>query len=258
MTGTELRFGRLLQTAFSAQAAEAARTLSRDVLLGGDVPRFSSWPERLAETVKPLVTQLYQQGITDSRRRLAGMRGGPQAAAMFRWPQRIGIPNVFGQKLKQLGVTFDLFDPLVLRAVDKATLEFCEETNETAVGNLKDAVDKLRKLLKAGLEEGKAVAVLAREVKRIFADPSRAYRIAATESSRALNGGALLNAKESGLKLKKEWLASGDACGRCLDLNGLQKELDEPFLVDGTGPYSRIMHPPLHPHCYCTWTEVLA
>lgn len=252
----ELRFGRLLQQSFSAQAAEVARTLSRAVFEGGDVPEFTYWPERLVTAVRPVVTQLYHQGITESRRRLAGLRGVPA----LRWPQRIAISNgrIFGEKLKQLGVSFDLFDPKVLRAVDRATLEFCEETNETAVEKLKDAVVKLRELLKRGLEEGKATALLAREVKRIFADPSRAYRIAATETSRALNAGALLNAKESSLKLKKEWLASGDACGQCLDLNGVQKGLDEPFLVDGTGPYARIMHPPLHPHCFCTWTEVLA
>lgn len=260
-----LRLARVLQYAFLQQAAEVARTVSPGVLHGDEEePRLEHWPEQIAAMVKPLVTQLYHQGITESRRRLAVLQGGRPAAAMFRLPQRIVLHphRTFGERkawkvLKQLGVSFDLFDPLVLRAVDKATLQFCEETNDTAVGDLKTAIKKLRKLLKMGLEEGKAIAQLAREVKRIFADPIRAYRIATTETSRAIHGGALLNAKESSLKLKKEWLASSDACERCLDLDGLQKKLDEPFLIDGTGPYARIMHPPLHPHCYCTWTEVL-
>lgn len=254
------RLGRLLQAAFVQQAAEVGWLLSPAVLTGDeDVPNLNYWPERLAQIAKPLLTQMFHQGITESRRRLAALRGGPRAAAMFRWPQRIALPlnRTFGERLKQLGVSFDLFDPLVLRAVDRAALQFCEETNDTAVGDLKTAVKRLRKLLKEGLAEGKAVAQLAREVRRIFADPSRAYRIAVTETSRAIHGGALLNAKESGLKLNKEWLASSDACERCLDLNGVQKKLDEPFVVDGAGPYSRIMHPPLHPRCFCTWTEVL-
>lgn len=245
--------GRLLQLAFRQQAAEVGRLLSPEVLHGDqEVPRLDHWPERLAEVVRPLVTQLYHQGITESRRRIHALQGGRPAAAMFRLPQRITphARHTFGEKLKQLGVSFDLFDPLVLRAVDKAALQFCEETNDTAVTDLKTAVRKLRKLLKEGLEEGKAIAQLAREVRRIFADPSRAFRIAATESSRAIHGGALLNAKESSLKLKKEWLASGDACELCQDLNGVQKELDEPFVVDGTGPYARIMTPPRHPHCF--------
>ena len=252
---------RVLRLVFRQQAAEAARTLSLATLRGdADVPRLDYWPEQLLATVRPLVVQLYQQGITESRRRLAILQGGRPVAAQFRWPQRITphIRHTFGAKLKQLGVSFDLFDPLVLRAIDKATLQFCEETNATAVGDLKTAVAKLRKLLKEGLPEGKAVAQLAHEVKRIFADPSRAWRIAATESSRAVHGGALLNAKESSLKLRKEWLASSDACHRCLELDGVQKELDEPFVVDGVGPYARIDHPPLHPHCFCSFTEVLA
>ena len=260
-SGSAHRLGRLLQLAFRQQAAEVGRLLSPGVLFGDeDAPRLEHWPELLARIVKPLMTQLYQQGITQSRHRLHALQGGRAGAAMFRLPQRIALHprHTFGEKLKQLGISFDLFDPLVLRAVDKATLAFCEETNATAVGDLEDAVKKLRELLKAGLEESKAVAQLAREVKRIFADPSRAFRIATTEASRAVHGGALLNAKESHLKLKKEWLASSDACSLCRELDGSQKELDEPFVTDGTGPYAKIMIPPRHPHCFCTWSEVLA
>ena len=256
------RLGRLLQVAFARQAAEVSRLLSPGILRSDeDLPReLEYWPERLAEMVKPLMTLLHQQGITESRQRLHALQGGRPAAAMFRFPQRITphIRHTFGARLKQLGVSFDLFDPLVLRAVDKATLQFCEETNATAVGNLKDALKKLRKLLKEGVAEGKAIAQLAREVKRIFADPSRAWTIAVSESSRSLHGGALLNARESSLKLRKEWLASASACPECLDLDGVEKELDEPFIIDGTGPYAKVMHPPRHPSCLCTWTEVLA
>lgn len=253
---TELRFSRLLQTSFQQQAAEVGRLLSSDILHGDSMPDLEHWPGQLAVAIKPLVTQIYQQGVTQSRMRLFGMRTGRP----MRLPQRIVVPNghAFGEKLKSVGISFDLFDPRVLRAVDRATMEFCEETNATAVGNLKDTIRKLRELLKHGLEEGKAVALLAREVKRIFADPARAYRIAATESARAVNAGALLNAKESGLKLKKEWISSGGSCRRCQNLDGVQKGLDEPFVIDGTGPYARVMHPPLHPHCICTWTEVMA
>ncbi len=246
------RLGQLLQIAFRQQAADAARSISAGVLHGNDPPRFEHWPERLAEIARPFMLQLYQQGITESRNRLHVLQGGRPTAAMFRPPQRItpGMRRTFGERLKQLGASFDLFDPLVLRAVDKATLRFCEETNDTVVGDLKEAIKKLRKLLKEGLAEGKAIAQLALEVKRIFADPSRAWRIAATEASRAVHGGALLNAKESSLKLKKEWLASSDACELCQEINGLQKELDEPFVIEGTGVYARIMTPPRHPHCF--------
>ena len=224
--------------------------------------------EQLAGILKPTMTQLFHQGIVESRRRLAGLQGSGGTSASAPVQGIVVQPRYtfgeFGRGLvnwrkqrKQLGVSFDLFDPRVLRAVDKATLSFCEETNDTATTDLKEAIRKLRQLLKAGLEKGKAVAQLAREVKRIFADPARAFRIATTETSRAVHAGALYNAKESSLKLKKEWLAGSASCPLCLDLDGVQKELDEPFLVDGTGPYARIMHPPRHPHCACSWTEVI-
>lgn len=252
--------GRLLRLAFRQQAAEVGRVLSPKVLHGGqDSPRLEYWPERLAAVVKPLIVQLYQQGITQSRRRLAALQGGKLARVMLPYPSRVSVHprHTFGEKAKQLGVSFDLFDPLVLRAVDRATLQFCEETNATAVTDLKTAIRKLRVLLKGGLEEGKAIAQLAREVKRIFSDPSRAFRIATTEASRAVHGGALLNAKESSLKLRKEWLASSDACDSgigpngegCAGLDGKQVDLDKPFWVDPKGgAYSVVQHPPLHPH----------
>lgn len=268
------QMGRILDAAFRRQAAEVARLLSHRTLneRGNDSlkQQLDHWPEYLAAVVKPLMVQLYQQGITESRRRLAVLQGGRVGAALYRKPQRISFhpDQTFGERIekavrlreyrKQLGISFDLFDPLVLRAVDKATLQFCEETNATAIGDLTTAIRKLRKLLKEGLEQGKAIAQLAREVKRIFTDPSRAFRIATTETSRAIHGGALLNAKESNLSLRKEWLASSDACELCLELNGVQKDLDEPFIVDGTGPYANIMHPPRHPHCFCVMQEVLA
>ena len=260
------RLGRLLALAFAQQAAEVGRRLDSSILEGeGDLPGLEHWVEQLAGILKPTVTQLFHQGIVESRRRLAGLQGSggmsssaPIQGIVVRPRHTFGESRVDWRKQrKQLGTSFDLFDPRVLRAVDRATLSFCEETNDTATTDLKEAIRKLRQLLRAGLEKGKAIAQLAREVKRIFADPARAYRIAVSETSRAVHAGALYNAKESSLKLKKEWLASLASCPLCLDLNGVQKELDEPFLVDGTGPYARIMHPPRHPHCACSWTEVI-
>lgn len=255
------RLARHLQAAYIQQAGDVARRVGADVLDGnGKIPDMEHWVEHLAGVLRPTVTQYFHQGIVESRRRLAALQGGRAGAAMVRLPHR-AVPHArhtFGERQKQLGVSFDLFDPRVLRAVDRATLQFCEETNATAVGNLKEAIRKLRALLKQGLEKSKAIAALAQEIKRIFADPARAFRIATTETSRAIHAGALFNAQESNLRLKKEWLASADACPFCLDLDGEQRELDEPFLVEGTGPYARVMHPPLHPHCFCTFTEVLA
>ena len=111
------RLGRLLQIAFARQAVEVGRLLSPGILRGDlELPReLEYWPERLAEMAKPLMTLMYQQGIAESRQRLHALQGGRSAVAMFRSPQRITphIRHTFGERLKQLGVSFDLFDPLV-------------------------------------------------------------------------------------------------------------------------------------------------
>jgi uncharacterized protein YoaH (UPF0181 family) len=252
------RLDRILRIAFAQQAAEVGRRLGPSILDGdGTVPGMDHWIDHLAAMLKPTMTQLFQQGIVESRRRIAALGGAPAAA--YRPPQRIIIPHRFVHTRKQLGVSFDLFDPRVLRAVDNATFQFCEETNETATTDLKEAIRKLRALLKRGLEKGKAIAQLAMEIKRIFSDQARAFRIATTETSRAVHGGALYNAMESSLRLKKSWLASSDACDACWELAEKEPiELDEPFVVDGTGLYARIMHPPRHPHCFCTMSEILS
>jgi hypothetical protein len=153
---------------------------------------------------------------------------------------------------------FDLYDPRILDAVDQAALKFCRETNDTATVDLREATTRLRKLLKEGLPKGQAVRYLARKVRDIYADPFRAQRIVATEVPRALHGGRFLTAKESGLVTHKSWLASTDACERCLDLDSKVVALAEPFWVDPKGgPYAVVLYPPLHPFCMCDWEEEL-
>jgi hypothetical protein len=135
---------------------------------------------------------------------------------------------------------------------------FCRETMETATLEATEAVSQLRVEMREGLTRGEAQRKLTERVFGIFADPMRAFRIATTESSRAMHSGQLMSARASGVVQKKEWLASPDACPRCLELNGVQKNLDEPFWVDSKGgPYAVVMHPPLHPHCFCDQTDVL-
>ena len=159
-----------------------------------------------------------------------------------------------GPTLPPLVVSFDRNTTSRLRdAVDAAALRFCTETNETATRELKQAVEALRRLLKRGLGQDVAVAVLAKKVQRIFNDPYRAYRIAATESVRAVAGGQLLAAEDSGVVRGKRWLRSADPCELCKSISTRKVfKLDEPFYVDPKGgTYSVCKTPPLHPHCQC-------
>jgi hypothetical protein len=142
--------------------------------------------------------------------------------------------------------------PAALAAVDALTFQFCKETTDTATKELDEALEQLRELLRKGLKRGEAVALLARKVGKIFADPGRSYRIAATESARAYNAGHLGAIKDGGYR-KKVWIYSLGGCERCKKLGGRVRLLGTPFWVNPEGgPYAVVDHPPLHPHCRCT------
>lgn len=154
-------------------------------------------------------------------------------------------------------IAFGLFNPRVIEAVDRLTFDFCEATNQTSTKRLADALASLRQELADGLGEGEVYARLTRRVKAIFNDPYRAPMIATTESSRAMHAGQFMVAADSGIVRGKRWLASSDACPLCLGLNGKEVGLHEVFAVVGSGPYSKVPYPPAHPHCMCTWEEVI-
>lgn len=154
-----------------------------------------------------------------------------------------------------IGFDFDLFNPRVLRAVDALTMAFCTDTFLTASLAIRDAQEATRQLLRDGLPKGAAVELLARQVRMIFADPKRAFTIAATEGSRAVHGGQMAAAQEAGVE-RHSWLVSADACEHCLKLDGKTVKIGEPFWVNPKGgPYAVVLHPPLHPHCFCSVTE---
>lgn len=169
-----------------------------------------------------------------------------------------GVPAGASTQTERQLFDFDLFSPRVLDAVDQAAMRFCRETMDTATVDAREAVEQVRRLMREGLPRGDAIQVLAKRTREVFADPARAFRIATTEASRAMHAGQQFAAKESGVVWGMQWLASSDACENCLELDGKQVKLGEPFiLLPGGGPYSVIWHPPLHPHCFCDETEVL-
>jgi len=158
-------------------------------------------------------------------------------------------------KVPSFGFAWDLYSPEVMDAVDEMSYKFSRETLDTATVDMKEAIRELKHLLREGLERGAAIGWLARKTQEIFADPARAYRIAATESSRAIHTGQIHAAKNMGATVKT-WLANPSACERCLELDGKTVPIDEPFYVDPSGgPYAVWQSPPGHPHCFCDMSE---
>lgn len=221
-----------LRVVFAAQARDVFARLSLARVEAGDVPDLTAWNTALANVARPLLLSFWQQGM----RRLSFR---PRRKARLRFDP-------------------DLFNPRILDAVDAATLTFCRATQATATADLETALRQLRAALAEGLARGEALQRLAGKVATIFASPWRAFRIAATESSRATNQGHLYAMRASGLSLRKSWLASSDACEKCLELDGREVALDEPFAIEpGGGPYAIIQAPPLHPFCFCVLQDAL-
>lgn len=287
----------LLQLIFQQQASQAALLVKPDASL----PDMEWMVTGTAEAVKPLVAELYRQGMVQAAARMAAKLGrrGPVRMPRAEEPRRAEVGNdaVFGAAVGRtsaptagaelftgvvasqrtaapnsalfktargrvvckagpdVGFDFDLFNPRVLRAVDALTMAFCQDTFQTAQLAVRDAQEATRQLLRDGLPKGAAVELLAREVRNIFADPKRAFTIAATEGSRAVHGGQMAAAQEVGVE-RHSWLASADACEHCLKLDGKSVKLGEPFWVNPKGgPYAVVLYPPLHPHCFCTTAE---
>lgn len=154
-----------------------------------------------------------------------------------------------GRKSAKLG-PFDVFNARILDYVRGEVFDFLRGFAEATATMLRDA-------LSASLNAGETHLDLQRRLVPIFGQ-ARAVTVGLTESSRAVHGGQMLAAKESGVVSKMRWLASADACPLCLELDGKEVELGQPFTEAGGNPaYSTILHPPRHPRCQCTTIEVL-
>jgi hypothetical protein len=150
---------------------------------------------------------------------------------------------------------FSVFEKNIPQAAENLSLKFAESTNATTSMQLDEALSKLRDEISSGLTEGDTRVELTKRVEEVFdqAESGRAETIARTEGSRAAHEGELMSAKESGVVRQKYLILSADACPICeaVAAEG-PKDLDEPFRVDGDGPYGVSMTPPLHVNCQCS------
>jgi hypothetical protein len=242
---TGRRVAKALRRLFLRQRADV---LAQVLRLPDRAPDIGKWSPAMTEVLTPVMLGYWRDGGDD------GARSIRRAIRLHR--QRHGRKDATSDAIQS---AFTVFNRRVTTACQQATLLFCEETNRTSTLALDLALEAVRGELSEGLARGDALKTLTAKVQEIFADPFRAFRIATTEASRALHAGqVLLDQSTGGLVKAKKWLASSDACDKCLALDGIEVGLDEPFeYVTGRGAYSVIWHPPFHPHCMCTFTEVL-
>ena len=100
-------------------------------------------------------------------------------------------------------------------------------------------MDRLGNVLAVGLAQGSGPDEIARDMRGLLEDPSRAEIIATTEACRAQNAAQLEELQAQGFA-QWNWLAYDGACEECMDAEG-----DNPYEFGDD-------EPPDHPNCRCS------
>lgn len=221
--------------------------------------RLERWLQPFIERIKPIYARYLIDGRVELQRRLARReREALRATTDARAKSIFNIPPSFTLEPPKEDDQYDIYNPEVVNFINNYSYQFAVSTLQTTKLKLSTAYSRLQQSLSQGVEQGQSLQQTTAEVMRIFRDPQRAMTIAATETARAYHAGQEVAAKQSGVVSGKEWLASSDACELCLSLNGKVVALGEPFIVlPKGGAYARVMYPPAHPSCFCSFTEVL-
>lgn len=156
-------------------------------------------------------------------------------------------------ELPVVGISFDIDNPRAKAWITRKVFKFAYEVNQTTE-------QQLRAAILDSLAAGDAIPAIKKAVERIFgyAEGYRNERIARTETIGATNYGAFEAIKQSGLKCKKEWVATLDerTRDRHAEMDGETAELDQPFSNglmfpgDPDGPPEEIIN------CRCTEVHI--
>lgn len=161
------------------------------------------------------------------------------------------IKEAYNEGLEKAEIQFDMNfvpDPERLKLLTTHTYDNIKGMND-------EIAEKLRAEMQRGLLNFESVDSLKKRVKKVMdIGIERARMIARTEYTRAANAGSLDAAKQSGLDLKKKWIAApGErTCPECGSQHGTIIPIDSLF-VYGDKSY---VQPPAHPNCRCSLVYV--
>ncbi|MFA5377936.1 MAG: phage minor head protein [Dehalococcoidia bacterium] len=150
-------------------------------------------------------------------------------------------------------------DPDVLDALEREMFRFAEGIDQTTA-------DALRDELMDGMENGETISQLANRISDIsdeWVEGWRSEMITRTETARAFTEGHIEAWKSTGVVRRKVWVAAGDACPFCREMDGTVVDLEDSFFDQGdeqtvdwkdqeismSQDYSDVNGPPLHPNC---------
>jgi len=181
------------------------------------------------------------------------LQGAAYSRGYFRTRRKPLRPETKAVRSGQFSAAWDVLPPEVVAEARRLAMELAGHVADSVRQQVRDAVT-------AGVKKGQSVNQIADAVASdTMLDPRRAYTIAQTETSRAVHAGQAAQGRALGA-VGLEWIASSDACDFCAVMNGQQVRTGQPFYVWQTGnpAYARVMHPPAHPHCFCSAVDVYA
>lgn len=180
------------------------------------------------------------------------------------------LTDIYGKRGQE--ALDELVDDVDFNITTEFAVQYLEEYSGVLISEVNSTTrDAIRKTLAEGYDAGESIPKLAKRVKEVFAEAGsvRAVMIARTESIKASNSAAVEAYRQSGVVVRKEWLAQRDTrtCPFCLDLDGKAISLTSYFAKVGdvlTGKdkdgnkvemevkYTDIGEPPAHVSCRCT------
>lgn len=222
-----------VEDVFSRQQAHVIRPQNiAKATLGGELLDEDKWNKELAGLVEPSLFEPVQRGGNAALR-----------AINYDLPEWIE-------------------DPRIAQSLKRSSLRFARNVNKTTFRELKLTLIE-------SLNAGESSSVIASKLRQVFEDKlsrHQAEAIARSEYTRAQSLGQIEAWKQTGVVHKMRWLASGDACPFCLEMNGKVIGIDENFQNEGSSMaveyneriismnfgYTDVIGPPLHPNCRCT------
>lgn len=166
----------------------------------------------------------------------------------------------------------ELVDDMDFNITTEFAVQYLEEYSGVLISEVNSTTrDAIRKTLAEGFDNGESIQKLTKRIKEVFAEATtvRATMIARTESIKAANSASVEAYRQSGVVVRKEWLAERDTrtCPFCEELDGKAISLTSYFAKVGdvlTGKdkdgnkvemevkYTDIGEPPAHVSCRCT------
>jgi hypothetical protein len=232
-----------------------------------------AWDAQVVKEIRPIWFGLFKKGGDQALKQIRKFPKHARKMAVFgrgEMAESVGVDINLINKAKQSSIVIPdwIEDPDVLDALEREMFKFAQGIDQTTA-------DALRGELMDGMENGETISQLANRISDIsdeWVEGWRSEMIARTETARAFTEGHIEAWKSTGVVSRKVWVAAGDACPFCQEMDGTVVDLEDSFFDQGDEQtaewrgqeiamghdYSDVNGPPLHPNCRCVLVAELS